>query len=322
MKTRITALCTSLAIAVLLLPTAAFSWGWAVHTYIDDQFNTKWALRNENQVYGGLGPDMFNFRYDEAVYRDFMFYQTHNNFMKLWDAAGSKPGKALAFGFVSHNEVWGVDSTAHRSGITFGQKGTIPGHPDEGGYVIAKAYQLKAILEQVPQFNDLQLPEPLKMTVAHELVERGVDLLMVSIDPKIGEKIEAAAPPPNPNFPLLIEKVYAGDLATAFSISHQDAVKFIAESERQYRQMLVLYGQALMQETDTAVYLNAVQLEGVAQQVLAAYGLTLPEGVDIKPLLQFGIYQAMNLCAGDFAPEVLATLDLVHRQLAAHGIAY
>ncbi len=322
MKIRITALCTSLAILALLLPTAAFSWGWAVHTYIDDQFNTKWALRNGNQLYGGLGPDMFNFRYDEAAYRDFMFYQTHNNFMKLWNAAESKPGKALAFGFVSHNEVWGVDSTAHRSGITLGQKGTIPGHPDEGGYVIAKAYQLKAILDQIPQFNDLQLPEPLKMTVAHELVERGVDLLMVSLDPTLGAKMAAAARPPNPNFPLLMEKVYAVDLAAAFSISRKDAVEFVAESERQYRQMLALYGQALMQRTDMAVYLNALQLEGVAQQVFAAYGLTFPEGVDLKPLLQFGIYQAMNLCRGDFAPEISATLNFVTQQLAVHGIAY
>ncbi len=322
MKIRETALCTSLAIAVLLLPTVAFSWGWAVHSYIDDQFRTKWAVRNGNQLYGGLGPDMFNFRYDEAAYRDYMFYETHNDFMKIWNAAESIPGKALAFGFVSHNEVWGVDSTAHRSGITFGQKGTIPGHPDEGGYVIAKAYQLKAILEQIPQFSALQLPEPLKMTVAHELVERGVDLLMVSIDPMIGAKMAAAAPPPNPNFPMLMEKVYAGGLATEFSLSRTDAVKFIAESERQYRQMLVIYGQALTQKTDTAVYLNAVQLENVAQQVLAAYGLTLPEDVDLKPLLQFGIYQAMNLCVGDFAPEVSATLNFVTQQLVEHGIGY
>ncbi len=322
MKTKIASLCCSFVLVALLLPTAAFPWGWAVHTYIDDQFSTKWAVRNGNQLYGGLGPDMFNFRYDEAAYREYLFAQTHNNFMKLWNAAVSKPGKALAFGFVSHNEVWGVDSTAHRSGITFGQKGTIPGHPDEGGYVIAKTYLLKAILEQIPQFGALQLPEALKITVAHELVERGVDLLMVSIDPMVGAKMAAAAPPPNPNFPMLMEKAYAGGLAAAFSISHTEADKFIAESERQYRQMLVLYGQALMQKTDVAVYLNAVQLENVAQQVFAAYGLPLPEGLDLKPLLQFGIYQAMNLCAGDFAPEVLATLDFVTQQLKEHGIAY
>jgi hypothetical protein len=137
--------------AVFFFAQAAISWGWAVHTYIDDQFSTKRGLRNGNQVYGGLAPDLFNFRFDAPVYRAYLFDQTHNNFMKVWDAAQSIPGKALAFGFVSHNEVWGVDSTAHRSGITFGVG---------EGYVIAKAKALKDILDQVPQFAALQLPEP------------------------------------------------------------------------------------------------------------------------------------------------------------------
>jgi hypothetical protein len=323
MKIRFSILTTALIIACVLLPSAAFSWGWAVHTYIDDQFNTKWAVKNGNQLYGGLAPDLFNFRYDAPAYREYLFYQTHNNFMKVWDEAQSIPGKALALGFVSHNESWGVDFTAHRSGITFGQKGTIPGHPDEGGYVIAKAYQLKAILEQVPEYNALQLPEPLTMTVAHELVERGVDLLMKTMDPMIGAKMSAAALPPNPNFPLLMERAYAGELAYFFGISHTDAVKFIAASERQYRQMLVLYGQALLQDTDTAIYLNALQLEEAAKHVLAAYGLPpFPEGVDIKPLLQFGIYQSMLLCADDFGPEVAATAAFVGGQMEAHGISY
>lgn len=67
-----------------------------------------------------------------------MLYETHYDIMKVWEAAQSKPGKALAFGFVSHNEVWGVDSTAHRSGITFGQLGTIPGHPEAGDMSLRK----------------------------------------------------------------------------------------------------------------------------------------------------------------------------------------
>lgn len=319
---RLTVMFGMVVISVVLSAQAAFPWGWAVHTYIDDQYSTKWNLRNANQLYGGLAPDMFNFRYDHPDYRQFMFYQTHNNFMKVWNEAESVPGKALAFGFVSHNEVWGVDHSAHRSGLTLGQYGTIPGHPDQGGYVIYKMYILKAILEQVPQFNALGLPEELKQTVAHEFIERGVDILMTSIDPAIGAKMAAAAMPPNPNFPMIMEKAYAADMASAFGISYEDAALFLAESELQYRQMLVLYGQALQQDTETAVYLNALQLEAVAQQVLGAYGVTLPEGVDLKPLMKFGIYKAIELCTGDFAAEIFATRDYVDQQLAEHGIAY
>jgi hypothetical protein len=298
--------------AVFFLAQTAFPWGWAVHTYIDDQFSTKWAMRNGNQVYGGLAPDLFNFRFDTPEYRSYLFYQTHNNFMKVWDVAKSTPSKALAFGFVSHNEVWGVDSTAHRSGITFGQG---------EGYVIAKAKVLKGFLDPVLQNAGLQLPDPVVLEVSHELVERGVDILMKNMDAMIGAKMAAAALPPNPNFPLLIEKSYAKELASQFGIRDVDAKKFITSSEKQFRQMMVLYGQALMKDDATAIFLNAEQLEEVAKMFLAAYGLPLPDALDIKPLLQFGIMQAMLICSEDFAGEVLATFHFVEQQLATHGIS-
>ena len=149
-------------------------------------------------TYGGLAPDLFNFRFDAPTFRDYMQTRTHNDFMPVWKAAKSKPAKALAFGFVSHNDVWGVDSTAHRAGITFGQ---------QEGYVIAKANILGAGLDQALKSEGLYLPPPVILTVAHELVERGVDLLMKTLDPMIGVKMAAAALPPNPNFPLLITTV-------------------------------------------------------------------------------------------------------------------
>jgi hypothetical protein len=312
-----------LFLSILLSASTACPWGWAVHTYIDEQFATKWQLRNANQLYGGLAPDLFNFRFDAPTYQDYLFEQTHYNFLRVWEAARSKPGRALAFGFVSHNEEWGIDSTAHRAGLTFGQVGTIPGRPEAGGYVIAKAYELLYVLNQIPQFAALQLPEPAALTVAHELVERGVDLLMKNLDPMIGAKMAAAALPPNPNFPLLMEKAYARDLASTFGISNREAVKFLTSSERQFRQTMVLYGQVLMQDDVTAVMLMSEQLEDMAKAFLAAVGLPpLPDGVDIKPLLQYGIVQAMVLCASTFAVEVAATAEFVDQQLQAHGISY
>jgi hypothetical protein len=308
----------TVVLSVLVFSSTAFSWGWAVHTYIDEQFNTKWQIRNANLLYGGLTPDIFNYQFvAPALY---MHDQTHNDFMKVWEAAQSKPGKALAFGFVSHNEVWGVDSTAHRSGITFGQLGTIPGHPEAGGYVVAKAYLLKGILEQIPEFNALQLPEPVALEVAHELVEYGVDILMKQIDPMIGAKITAAALPPNPNFPLLLEKAYVEEFAAHFGISYVDTLKFFTSSERQFRQLMVLYGQVLMQDDATAILLISEQLADIAKTFLTANGITLPPGADITPLLQFGISQSMMICAPDFGQEVSATSSFVAQQLVAHGI--
>ena len=298
----------------IFLAAPAFPWGWTVHTYADEQFATKWRPQNANQVYGGLAPDLFNFRFDAPAFREYMQSRTHNDFMQVWNAARSQPAKALAFGFVSHNELWGIDSTAHRAGITFGQ---------QQGYVIAKAYTLMAILNQIPEFDALNLPEPVVLTVAHELVERGVDLLMKKLDPMIGLKMAAAALPPNPNFPLLMERAYAEDLASHFGVRRIEAVKFLVSSERQFRQAMVLYGNVLMQDNTTAIALMAEQLEEMAIAFLAAVCLPpLAEDVDIKPLLRFGIEYAMYLCAGDFEPEVKATVDYVEQQLRAHGISY
>jgi hypothetical protein len=141
-------------------------------------------------------------------------------------------------------------------------------------------------------------------------------------DPMIGAKMAAAALPPNPNFPLLIEKAYARDLASHFKISHTEAIKFLTSSERQFRQTLVLYGQVLMQNDAVAIPLIAEQLEDMAKAFLAAFGYSLPAGADLAPLLEFGIWQAMILCAHDFAAEVDATAEFVEQQLRAHGISY
>ena len=43
-------------------------------------------------------------------------------------------GPPVAFGFMTHNDVWGADSTAHHDGKTTYSQGT--------GYVIAKAQEL------------------------------------------------------------------------------------------------------------------------------------------------------------------------------------
>jgi hypothetical protein len=83
---------------------------------------------------------------------------------------------------------------------------------------------------------------------------------------------------------------------------------------------MVLYGQVLMQDDTTAVILISDQLADIATAFLAAYGLTLPPGADITPLLQFGIMQSMMLCAPDFSAEVFATSNFVDQQLASHGI--
>lgn len=300
MKTRMALLYIALFTSIVLFPTAAFSWGSAVHAYIGDQLAARGGLLNENEVYGSMAPDLFNFRFDKPEYREFLYAQTHENFQKVVDEAKSQPAMALALGFLSHNDVWGADSTAHHSGITFGLG---------KGYVIAKAEILLSYLNSIQEYVDLEIPVPVGMEIAHQLVEDAVDILMKRVDSKIGEKMIAAALSPHPNMPLLVVNAYAGDLASYAGISEREAAKFIVSSDRQFRNVSILYGQALTLDEDAAAQALAEQLADLAQAFFAAYGITWPPEVDPIPLLQLGIGQAMLLCENDFEDEVAATID-------------
>ena len=233
--------------------------------------------------------------------------------MDVWNTAKSVPAKAAAFGFVSHNEEWGIDSTAHISGITFGQG---------GGYVTAKANELALILEPILAANGLPITGQVVVDIAHEFVEYGVDILMKNIDPMLGAKIVRAAAPPNPDIPLVVEQAFVKGFAEEFGLRLADARKYFKSSERQFRQVMILYGQALMEDPETAIELLAEHLAEIATAFLASYDITLPPGVDITPLAQLGISMAMEICAPDFGPEVVATSEFVEGQLPEHGISY
>lgn len=111
-------------VSVGLLFSEAFPWGWAVHSYIDDHLGMNRGLNNINEMYGGMAPDVFNYMFS---YLPFLSDQTHGNyqngdssFMKLWNDAKRGLQKSLAYGFVSHNDLWGQTSppiiSARRAG--------------------------------------------------------------------------------------------------------------------------------------------------------------------------------------------------------------
>jgi len=300
-------------LTLAMFSSNAFCWGSATHAYIDDHLGKRGVLKNINEMYGGMAPDVFNYLFDKPTYLGYLCFQTHNEFLKVWDASGFEKGEALAYGFVSHNDLWGADSTAHHSGLTFGTS---------EGYIIAKAYILTRILEQVPEYQALGLPEPVALEVSHNFVEAGVDILIKRIDPFIGKKIAASALRRSPEFPFLLLKAYAQDFSEYAGIRYLEAAKIITSAEREFRKTTVLYGQALMQDEATALQLISEQMAELSTVFLTAYGVELPEGTDLTPLIQFAIDQAMVICADDFAAEVTATINFVDQQLKLHGIDY
>ncbi len=129
----------------------------------------------------------------------------HNNAMLVWLAAKSPMERSLAFGFLTHNETWGADYTAHIKA---------PGFPD--GYVVEKGVQLVPML--LPVLHQILLnatapgPEPgsvihpisepyatgiaqqLAPIFGHDLSETAIDLLVKrNIDRTIGTRMVLAA---------------------------------------------------------------------------------------------------------------------------------
>src|SRR5512135_1195443 len=135
---------------VAVYSAQALAWGWATHAYITFHLTKKNRL---DAAYGAVAPDIFNNAFDNPCLSGTMQDKMHQEFLPVWTSTVASKNarlKAGAFGFVSHNEVWGDDVTAHHSGLTYGQG---------EGYVIAKAEQLRAILQQVPEFQALALPD-------------------------------------------------------------------------------------------------------------------------------------------------------------------
>ncbi len=305
------------SVAVLLFASSALPWGSATHAYVDDHLGLR-GPGNLRELYGGMAPDIFNYLFSNPTQQAYLYSQTHAlSFLKVWREARCLPEKPYAYGFVSHNDLWGADFTAHHSGQFFGR---------EKGYVIAKAEMLQGPLNELLQSLGLQnVPREVILVIAENLVEYGVDILVKRKDPFIGVKVSSSALLRGPDFPLLLVKAFAGRFSADLHISYAQAARLITANEMEFRKMMILYGQALSQDESTALQLVSQQLAELAVGFLGTYGITLPPGVNIDDLtskIELGIQQAMLFCANDYLPEIGLTIQFVHGQLVSHGISY
>jgi len=222
--------------------------------------------------------------------------------------------KAVAFGFVSHNGDFGADLSAHTQSRLY---------PNDGGYVIKKAQQLDPIL----QLGALPLPNPLTQAqideIYHDLIEFAIDIMITQQHKTLAAKISAAAIFRSPEFPFILAKSYAKGLSKQGfpGIDHAAAVLLIMKTEGEFRKSMISYGQALMQDQDTAIDLIAAQLVGLASQFLGRL-LEGEEAMVFLELAKQGLKASMELCAPDIYDELEQTIDFVSDQLAVHGISY
>jgi hypothetical protein len=304
-----------LGVVLLMLvsfSTEAFSWSAATHAYIEDQLGRKRGLYNVSEIYGGMVPDVFNYLFDHPTYLGYLYNETHNEFLKVWNVSRWGLERPLAYGFVGHNDAWGADFTAHHLCQTCGTG---------EGYAISKAKELLTIAPLPPE---LGIPDEVAIEIFHEIVENAVDILVSKkTDPLIGNKIVSSAILRSPQLPLLLVKAYAKDFSSYAGISYPEAARFITSTEKELRKNLILYGQVLMQDEATAIQLISEQTADIAASFLALYGIQLPISKEeiIQMVTGYTTY-AISICEKDYQHEIAATIHFVDRQLRSHGISY
>lgn len=309
----------------LVLPTAALSWNQATHAYIADRLGATTGHDNLLEMWGSTAPDFFNYIFDPALCPGWVADQTHgmqsDTFLSVWNAATSEAEKALAYGFVTHNEPWGADHAAHEACLTCGEN---------DGYVIAKARQLlgsplnpaNPLLTFADAFATLGMNPDEALLIAHVSTEYAVDIMLgQNVEPLLGRKLATAARSETRRFRPLLVTAYGADYAAAcFGGDDKAAAAALTAAEQGHRKDMIFLGQAISHSEAVAAQLLAEQLAALLPEFLGA-PLPVPEAAAAE-ILQAGITAAMALCGGDYRGEINATIEFVSGNLNSHGIAY
>ncbi|HAR45578.1 MAG: hypothetical protein A2X56_02610 [Nitrospirae bacterium GWC2_57_13] len=293
-------------LSLFFITSTALAWGSATHAYIADQLDKKRGSKNSLEMYSTMAPDLFNYQFG-SPFGSNLYLQTHFKFMNVSDRAQTGRQKAMSAGFVSQNDLWGADSTAHHASRTLS--------PAEG-YVVTKAAVLAA---EAPLPAGLGIPADAADELYHVFVEAGVDVLTKRLDPLLGQKITRSALARSWGFPYLLSRAYAADLAVYYG-TEDLARRAIFAAEANFRKMMILYGVALAQDEATTIELLAEELADLAEGFLAPRGVALPPREVVHQIISLEIQRAMALCAPDFEKELAGTITSVDQQLMLNGI--
>lgn len=233
-------------LSVLASPCSVRGWGWATHAYIEARLaHNEGAGRCFYEgLYGAVAPDAFSIvTLSDSTSAAYLTLQTHKHFLKL-ETCGRKMGVgSFVFGFLTHNENWGADFTAHRCGVEMNI-----------GYVESKARLLRRTvaswLEGILRDAGIVFPSVLASQVApdlsHELVEAAVDLLVKRNNwPSVGSELSEAARRRPEEIPEAISCGYGRRVARKMGISFEDAQGMIVQAEAIFRDIIGRYGEIL-----------------------------------------------------------------------------
>jgi hypothetical protein len=312
---------------VLCVSTLTLAWSPGTHAYIANKLNK--GIAPANTMFGAVAPDINQVLSSDQ--NSTFFSATHYGFAGMWDATAVVHGrnaKALAFGFVSHNEAWGADHYAHiASNLYPNYINTDHRYPGQNGYVWVKAQQLCAVMQsqlqqsgQASPLTDILLSDPMN---CHFIVEYAMDIVLKSTrDTKIGVQLmNAATTYDSDSLGLLFTNGYSGPAGGA-----------MATYQGNWAGLIYMYGTALnkptLRETVPAV---AAFLEMLAEQLLGAQidaalgvpsGTPLPDAVkqQLLAVINLGLQDSIALCAVDYNLELDATINAVRKNMKQHDM--
>ncbi len=296
----------------------AFGWGNATHVYFAKELGAKFGLSNMNEMYGSLLPDCFNLVLSQEGQT--LATLMHDNAMPVWLAAKNPVQKSLAFGFMTHNQTWGADYTAHIKCYTFPH--FVYPYNGKGGYAIEKGVELIpqlaptviAILAKAGfKGSDAeQFAYGISAELGHDLSETAVDLLVKrNLDRGVGIRMILAAKCRPSN---------AGELlAAAYAVGPVPAAAII-RAEQEYQQYIVQYGMAFSLPENQTIALLAEQTAPIAKMYIEAF-CPVVVNVTVTPEQVAGfINAAIQVVKSDYAKEVAKTLCFIEQGLRQHGI--
>jgi hypothetical protein len=302
----------ALALAgALLTPATAGAWNAACHAWMARDLHggcgRVTAQERANLIYGVNALDLFNNDFTVAgqTLQQLLHDPGSDLFLSPWWAAETDVEAAFAFGFASHNNAWGEDSTAHVDGLTN------RGHE---GWIIWKARLLApGVAQRLAPFG-IVLPEPTLQLVSHILVEQAVDFLLVARDPSLPGLLLETAMARDEAIPELLVRAFANDFAPVAG-SPEAAAALIRQDEAVFRSDTVNYGFALGLPGGRLLI-----EQGIGAQAEAFLGLPPGTGTALQPVIHASIDEAMALCARDYLLELWATRLTIDWRLLRHGL--
>lgn len=315
------------ALGVTLLGAQiAFGWGNATHAYFAKQLGAKFGPPNLNEIYGAVLPDCF--LPGLSPWGQPMYDQTHDYAVKFLQAANGHFKKPVAVGFMSHNQSWGADYTAHTKSFTF---------PDfAGGYAVEKGVelmpQLVPVLKQILLATEMLDDGTAEMfatgiapELGHDLSETAVDLLVRrNYDRFIGGRLMLAAQLRPAFAGELLAEAYGADLAGVSGMTLAEATAYIIQAEKEYRQQIIQYGMAFCLPENQTIAMLSQQMAPVAEiyiETALEQNIGIPIDVTVAPeqVKQF-INAALTIVKADYAFEISRTLCFVEKGMRANGI--